>query len=485
MATVIDELIVTLGLDPSNFTKGQKAAALALTKTEKDTTKAADNMGKAVTFAARQFAIAFLGFESAKGLVNTLARLNEMTRQLGFMGKNTNNSETELRNWANAADVAGASGKSLLATIQKIQAEQFAFRLGQPTEFYAIARRLGVSLVDPNTRKDRSQTDVLLDLSRKFADLTRTQGRPTANALGLKMGIDQDTMNFLLQGPARIGALLNEQRRSQFQVTPKQSQDAQALDSEFTRLKQHGEGALLAILSALRPSLEKLIEKLNSWLSNLDMNAIKVGFDKLVQGISDLVTVLGPIARWMAKQAGSALGAAADVLRDKALGETLMQSDPRLAKLLGRLDMHSEKYDRATNSTVRSFDYKTAKEVIDAAGLSGNDQASMQLYDLIYRATGKSETQQLSEADRKKVKQALEEWVTSAGKSSPLATTGALSTVQADRMASNSNRSTSSQTQIDSITINTAATDANNIAGSMRRAIERKLVVAQADGGLA
>lgn len=55
MPTVVNSLIVTLGLDASNFTKGQKEAADALIKTRQQSARTAKEMSADGSTAAEYF----------------------------------------------------------------------------------------------------------------------------------------------------------------------------------------------------------------------------------------------------------------------------------------------------------------------------------------------------------------------------------------------------------------------------------------------
>jgi hypothetical protein len=68
--TVIDELIVTLGLDASKFTAGQKQAAQALLNTQHTVENSVGAMGSALAGFAGKLTAFFLGFEGLRGVID-------------------------------------------------------------------------------------------------------------------------------------------------------------------------------------------------------------------------------------------------------------------------------------------------------------------------------------------------------------------------------------------------------------------------------
>jgi hypothetical protein len=493
MSTVIDKLIIELGLDPSGFTKGQKQAAKALVEQEKQVKNSADNMGKAITKAARQFALAFLGFSTAAGMVKVLSGLDRMTRQLGFIAKNTNTSETELRNWANAAEVAGGSFDGLLQTVQKVNKEQYDFlQTGQNSwQGYVNALEAATGkhiafydVMADGSKKARNTLDLIEDISEALGTIEKTQGRAAANNLGLNMGIDQGTLNFLLMSKRDRGQLLSDQRNSQYQIKPKDSANADALERRFTMLKQQGESLLLELLSKLRPSLEKLATNLEEWMKSIDLN-------KLGQRIDALITVLSAVAEHLGgafDKAGTFIGEGTakvvEYFHKKLHPEDRSQAD----KLNDAIEA------RNGNGSFTGFDYKTGGELIDSLGLTNESQIAAMLTK-IEKITRKPYDAELTEDDRRALHNAdlfnsdVTPIAPRAGARNPAAMKSAQGAGARNRAANAppiaANMGTSTSVQIDNINIHTSAQNAPSIANNIADHLRRRLLVAQADTGLA
>ena len=95
MPTIVDALVVTLGLDPAGFVKGQKDAAQSFKKTQDEATavgKQIENSGKqAAEFfsALRKEVIGlFAAFTAGKGLKEFIADITAGDAALGRMAGN-------------------------------------------------------------------------------------------------------------------------------------------------------------------------------------------------------------------------------------------------------------------------------------------------------------------------------------------------------------------------------------------------------------
>jgi hypothetical protein len=134
MSTVIDSLIVTLGLDPKQFTKGQKDAAKAMTDTEKTVKHSAQEMTKALKEVALEFVGLFLVVRGIHDVVSFFEELNSKTRQLGIDARNIGTSAAELRDWQNAAEMAGGSAEGVTKTMLGLSQAK-SDGTGQPSQY--------------------------------------------------------------------------------------------------------------------------------------------------------------------------------------------------------------------------------------------------------------------------------------------------------------------------------------------------------------
>lgn len=290
--TVIDQLIVTLGLDPKGFKKGQREADKAL-KSAKDSVKSASaDMSKAIAGVAKEFALAFLGFESAVGLAKMLASLNDATTQLGRLAANTGIAASELKNWQNATELAGGSAEDFNATVNEIQKQQTSFSLTGQASWLGYLRQLKVGLLDLNGNP-RSPLQLLLELSERFTHLSR----PQAFQIGQQMGLTPGILNLLLQGPSAIQSLIDKQH-DLHQITKDDTDASAQLSASWTLLMQQGKSLGQDLLTKIAPALQAVFNGIQSIVQAFKGGEAGAGtFGKAIMYVKDIFILIASAVR--------------------------------------------------------------------------------------------------------------------------------------------------------------------------------------------
>ena len=215
MATVIDSLIVKLGLDSSGFDKGQKRTNEALEQTRKRTQKVgkdieasgkqgAEFFNQLQGAAVRFFAALTIGggaAQFAKYVVSTGANLSRMADNLGT-------SADKLSRWGGAVRQNGGSLEAFLGTAQGLSASLTELRLTGNTGILPYLQALGVAVANTDGSA-RTFDEILGDIGDKLKTL---QSRPDAFNIGKSLGIDEGTLNLLLKSRQEIDSLLNNQK---------------------------------------------------------------------------------------------------------------------------------------------------------------------------------------------------------------------------------------------------------------------------------
>lgn len=269
MATVIDSLIVQLGLDPSNFNKEQKKAGENLVKfrqsaesESKKAASAANGTANAFSGLRREIASIFAIFTAGKGLKDFIQDLTKTDATIGRVATLTGNSAQSLSAWGNIVQAAGGSAQGMQASMEALgqQFQQF-FATGQ-SSVIPYFRALQVSFVNA-AGAARPMGDILLDLAAKFQTLDPAR----AAFYGHALGFDDATIATLIQGKAAVLGLLEEQRR--LGVVSKEDTDAaQALQKQWTNLQQGSTSLGRTVMTALTPALLailKPLQKLEEW----------------------------------------------------------------------------------------------------------------------------------------------------------------------------------------------------------------------------
>ena len=488
--TVIDKLVVTLGLDPSGYKKGQAEANKSLNAARKNVTDTADAMSKSITSAARQFALAFLGFETSTGLVHVLSNLSSMVQNLGFVSTATGESAADLKNWSNAAEAAGSSADGFNATLQMIQGKINAFRMtgDNSDELFKVLGAFKIPLQD-NNGQFKSNLTLLKELMAALDDYGDAQGKANENSLGLRTGISQDTMNFINQGKAIRDSLVEEQRKHMLQLTPSQVAAQNKLHRTLTVAKQTWQDLMLRMLTDLTPLISDLATKFKAWSTTFDTKAfaasITTAIDTLVGVVKDFTTDVQALKDFFSfgsnKEATGASGSSFKKMMDA------LDKDPFLSKLysLGKSPVvYGMTHGVKMNDSI--------KQVVNELGFTSGDE-KLNAIDILTRSTGKKENEKLEYGDYDKIQKSVNDILSrrvngesNILKGSPQAMNFATGSGASARFASNSNSShVTNSTDIGSITIHTSATDANGIAGSIQAAVRRKLIIGNANGAFA
>lgn len=259
MATIIDSLLVKLGLDSSEFDakKGKVDKGL------KDTGAEADKTGGKLKKSGKDGAE---GFENvAKSAAKFLALIGgtmavkrfienqiEANAALDRFAQNLQQGVNSISAWSNAAEQAGGSAEGLQGTMDMLSKSQTELQLTGQSSLIPFFSALGMSLADTQG-KARPVNDLLLDLSDRFSKMDRT----TANNMGRMMGIDQGTMQLLLKGRSEVQLMIARQKEYGA-VTKQQAEEASRLKRAMVESRQSFEAFGRELLSAATPALEKL-----------------------------------------------------------------------------------------------------------------------------------------------------------------------------------------------------------------------------------
>lgn len=259
MATIIEKLMITLGLDASGVEKGAGKAR----KGTKDAADEAERAGKRFKDFGRVSSDAFITVnKSAAALLATLGGTvaiknfirdtTESTASLGRFSQNIGSSVSTVSAWGQAAEVAGGSASGLQGTLAMLSRAQTEVALTGNSGALPYFAALGINLSNING-KARPTTDILLDLSKAFQSMDRTM----AFNFGQMLGIDEGTMNLLLRGPQAVKQMVEERRRSTA-VTEAEAQKAQALNEQWTKVKQQFQDIGRELTITLSPALMDL-----------------------------------------------------------------------------------------------------------------------------------------------------------------------------------------------------------------------------------
>lgn len=180
-ATVIDALLITLGLDTSDFRKGQKDVSDDLKKQREDAKNTAKEMAEQGKKAASFFSsiktelLALTGVTvTAGGLISFVKSTTSGLMELSIQAKSLGMTAKELDGWSKSAEAAGSSAEKISAALQGFQNAKQLAKVGvYDTPVQEAAIRLNSLTHDSfNIRDDSAQTTFrkILESARKVTD---------------------------------------------------------------------------------------------------------------------------------------------------------------------------------------------------------------------------------------------------------------------------------------------------------------------------
>jgi len=258
MATIIDSLVVKLGLDSSEFNAGKNKVdkglkdtgaeadktGAKLKKTGKDGAEGFENVAKSAT----KFLAIIGGTMAVKRFIEQTV---ESSAALDRLSQNLSANVATVSAWSNAAELAGGSADGLQGTMDMLSKSQTELQLTGQSGLIPYFSALGLSLADTQG-KAKPVNDLLLELSDRFSKMDRT----TANNMGRMMGLDQGTMQLLLKGRSEVELMIKRQKEFGA-VTKKQAEESSRLKLAMTDSRQSFEAFGREILSAAMPAIEK------------------------------------------------------------------------------------------------------------------------------------------------------------------------------------------------------------------------------------
>ncbi len=204
-ATVIDALLVTLGLDTSDFRKGQKDVSDDLKKQREDAKKTAKEMAEQGKKAAAFFGsiktelLALTGVTvTAGGLISFVKSTTSGLMDLSIQSKALGLSARELDGWSKSAEAAGSSAEKISASLQGFQGAIQGARVGD----YSSSIFGGLAQLNALTGQNfdvwgqdaSSLAKTSLDALRKISDPNLRR------QVGLSLGFDDATIQRNQEG---------------------------------------------------------------------------------------------------------------------------------------------------------------------------------------------------------------------------------------------------------------------------------------------
>jgi len=293
--TIIDSLVIAVGLDPKGYKAGSKAVNEDLDKLKKqatNTTKEFDVQGKkagAYFSDMRNEAGKLLAmFAGGVGMTAWLTTLTDSNNKLGLLSKNIGISATELVAWSNASEQMGGSAEGMKNALYSLKQTQENFK-----QFGAVpAGILGMSMLDMNPTDDPLK---MIESAMNRLDELKAQGKSEADRYSLlkQAGFaDEGLINLMLKGTRAA----KEQIAAQMvlaEKTARNTEKAAKFKAEIERVGKEIVGWSQDIYDQVVPSIEKWWHSMGDLYNQLTNNG--QWFKDNKDFINDFFTVLAVV----------------------------------------------------------------------------------------------------------------------------------------------------------------------------------------------
>lgn len=314
--TVIESLLITLGLDSRNFQagvrgveRGQRDIQNAGTRTAEAEKKNSAAREKAIKSSidgyrkVRNEVLALAAvFTAGVGIKDFITNTINSAVNLGYLSQNLGMSTQQIKAFQLASERAGGSQEGLTAQLKEsVDAISELKTGGGPNAGMQAFFRWGGSskdLEDGNT--------YLLARAKIIQELAATD--PTkATLIAKQMGISEDQYNFIKLGPAAIQDLIAAQERHAA-VTMKDAEAALKLKNQMLDLRDSLTTTATRVVLQLAPALEKVFARLEE-----GANWIAAHKDDIAKWVDGAITSIAEFVTW-ADRIAESLGGWKNVL---------------------------------------------------------------------------------------------------------------------------------------------------------------------------
>lgn len=293
MATVIDALVMTLGLDVTQYDKNRKRVQEDNDKFRKH----ADSVAKDVAHGGKVMAEGFgaikrevMGllavFGAAKGIKAFIASNVQGQAELGRLSQNLGISAQSLEAWGLVAKEMGGQASDAFGALQSVASGLAEASIRGHSALTDMARANGVILTDAKGQV-LGYEDALVSISKRLAELPRQQARYLADQLGVGSMFSQ-----LMLGPDELRRRLDS-ARGMTRVTEASTAAAMRLQKQWVDIQQRFKETSEIAFAKLSPVLERIAGRFADWLDSVNWDEVGRKIESLINGVKGVVDEFG------------------------------------------------------------------------------------------------------------------------------------------------------------------------------------------------
>jgi murein DD-endopeptidase MepM/ murein hydrolase activator NlpD len=289
MASLVDELIVELSLDPSKFSTGSKRAAEDLANLRnkgKQGAKEIEESGKGIVEGFEAIGRRMVGFATAafsgSAILGFVKNAVETNRVMSILASTTGTSIESLSGLKAAFDRLGYSGEKVVGVIDSwdrelkgIESRHLSFNSSKLNSLLSDLGALGPNsqriLMMKSATEARPAYDILLDISDAVGKL-QSSGFSKNRIIGILMqgGFDRDTAALLTEGGITLRRQL-ELQRDILQVTGEQAAATNELNKSYKTMVERSVKLGNDLLLVLHKPLLETLDIMSRFVKFLDI----------------------------------------------------------------------------------------------------------------------------------------------------------------------------------------------------------------------
>lgn len=282
MATVIDSLVVTLGLDTSQFTKGQRDAIAAANQTVNAMSRGgrqveveSGRVANSLNLVKREAVGLLAEFFGAKGVKDFVQKITQVDAATGRLAYRLDISTQSLSAWQSIGKLNGDTAESMAGAMQNLTSEVNRFQLTGTSSMIPWLNQLGIKMTDANGKLKTADT-LFMDISKSIQGMDPARQSEILSGLGLG-----GATNTLLNGPEKLKAMLDEQVRLGL-ITQKDADAAIALSQAWLKAEQAATSLGRTITTWLTPALLIFLDRWKEVFVELNKHGIRIDPDSLL-----------------------------------------------------------------------------------------------------------------------------------------------------------------------------------------------------------
>lgn len=233
-----------------DLVNNQKILELQASKTTKGLSSVAGGISKVIKGVAGLAAVVAAG----TGLLRIADEAKKANEELNILSQNLGMASRDVKAWQGAASAMGGSAKGMAGDMQSLNNSMNDFKMTGESSMLPMFNTLGVAMIDAQG-KVRDTDKVMLDLADSMSKMNREE----AVLMGKKLGLDDGTINTLIQGRDAMQQMV-DYHKQMYSSSKEELRASRQLSENQAKLGAHWDSMKLMIGNAVIPLLVKLSE---------------------------------------------------------------------------------------------------------------------------------------------------------------------------------------------------------------------------------